>query len=52
MKHFTLRFDDEKVHQEFKVKTVMENTSMQAQIMKMIEEWLKEGNKSNTINTK
>ena len=42
MKHFTLRFDNEEVHQAFKVKTVMENTSMQAQIMKMIEEWLKE----------
>lgn len=45
MIHFTLRFDNEELHQTFKIKAITENTNIQQQIMKMIEEWTKEDKK-------
>jgi hypothetical protein len=41
IKKFTLRFDDEQQHQEFKIKTIRSNTSMQKELIKMVEQYLK-----------
>ena len=41
IKKFTLRFDDEQQHQEFKIKTIKANTSMQKELIKMVEQYLK-----------
>lgn len=40
MKHFTLRFDDEQLHQDFKIKCIKNNSSMQKEIIKMIKEYM------------
>ncbi|WP_443662435.1 hypothetical protein [Clostridium sp.] len=45
MKKFTLRFDDEKLHQEFKIKCIRENSSMQQTLIKLVEKLVKEEKK-------
>ncbi|WP_164971473.1 hypothetical protein [Clostridium tetani] len=40
MKNFTLRFEDEELHQDFKIKCIKKNSNMQQELMKMIKEYM------------
>jgi len=44
-KNFTLRFHDEQQHEEFKILCIKNKSSMQKEIMNMVEKYLKEGKK-------
>ena len=42
IKKFTLRFDNKELHQDFKIKCIKNNTSMQSKIIEMIKNHLLE----------
>lgn len=43
MKKFTLRFEDEQLHQDFKIKCIRNNSNMQKELIKMVQKYLKDG---------
>lgn len=47
MKSFTLRFEDEELHQAFRIKCIKKNSSMQKELLKLVVEYMNEDKKEN-----
>lgn len=45
MKPVKLKFEDEKIHELFKIKCIQDGSNMQEQLMKMVLAYLKDGEK-------
>ena len=43
MKKFTLRFEDEKLHEAFKIKTIKDKSNMQQVLIAMVQKYVKGG---------